>query len=64
MLKGFKIKVKNEKILEMNDLKRDGLYPVSHMDDDTYFIILENGLNIEVPIDEAEVVETKSMMFG
>lgn len=66
MLKGFKIKITNNKLVEMNDLRKDGLYPVDSMDNDNYYIVLENGLQIEIPIQEAQEVPsvTKSVLLG
>lgn len=66
MLKGFKIKITNNQLVEMNELKPNRLYPVDTMDNEHYYVVLESGLQLEIPINEAEEVLTqdKQVMLG
>lgn len=66
MLKGFKLRITNNKLIEENGLKPNGLYEVDAMDTENYHVVLENGLQIEIPIDGAEEVltEDKQIMLG
>ena len=63
-LKGFKIKIKNKRIIQENNLNPNGLYSVSGMDNNSYHIELENGMQIEVPEEDAKMVSEQKIING
>lgn len=63
-LKGFKIKITNDRIIQENNLNGNALYTVSGMDNDSYHIELENGMQIEVPEDDAKMVSEQKIING
>lgn len=63
-LKGFKIKITNDRIIQENNLNGNALYTVSGMDNDSFHIELENGMQIEVPEDDAKMVSEQKIING
>ena len=63
-LKGFKIKIRDQKIVSDNNLNPNALYEAVAMDNDFYYIELNNGMEVEVPINSAELVTREKLMTG
>lgn len=63
-IRGFKIKITDKRLREENGLRKDGLYKVSGQDAESYYISLDNGLEVEVPFSKAQEVPTRTVMQG
>lgn len=63
-IRGFKIKIKDKRLIEENNLRPDAMYTVSGQDAQSYYISLDNGLEVEVPFEKAEEIPTRTVMQG
>lgn len=63
-LKGFKIKITNDRIIKENNLNANAYYTVTGMDNEGFHIELENGMQIEVPEDDAKMVSEQKIING